>query len=542
MTTLVACALTNAASAAVAGVPTAVNVRIEGRTQALFEGPILTEGHAVSSFRGDGGSEVEDLAEHSCDGINELDPGNTGPGPTPTAAGTDATEEIGEAQTMGGQWYPGFDDYFVKQWGAEAENAEADGRSWGVLVNNVFTNVGGCQYELSTGDEVLWSYNAFEFRPFLALFATGASYTGGERPLTATASLGKPFEVEVLAYEDDGEDNPPAEPERAGASPLAGAVVAPVITSAKGFEKVEMESPAAIATDAEGKASVTFTSPGWHRLIAGAPVNAETGEEEAIRSNRLDVCVPPEGASGCGQLPGDDRLRVPPRYRAAIGPEPENWSAPRIDGQAATGQTLTVDEGLWTGTEPINYTFRWQRCDNSRSGCEDIPGATAPAYEITAGDEGHMLRAVVTAGNGAGSAERESPPTSEVPIPPSPGPGPGSPPAMIGPGPKPAPMPGGQTLPATSSRLPPRVTVAGLGARKLVLMVSATGRISVRIWRRSRYAGGPMWRALKTLMVGASRAGRITVKLPLLSPGSYRLGISLSSSKTVYRMLTVHRR
>ena len=44
---------------------TQVNVRIEGRSKALFEGPLLTEGHDVSSYKADGGNAlVEDLAEH----------------------------------------------------------------------------------------------------------------------------------------------------------------------------------------------------------------------------------------------------------------------------------------------------------------------------------------------------------------------------------------------------------------------------------------------------------------------------------------------
>src|ERR1700727_642748 len=118
---LLACvsiALTFMASAAQA-TPTEVNVRIEGRTQTLFEGPILTEGHNVSSYKGAGGEAAEDLAEHPCAGVNALDPGNTEPGPVPTAASVDAMNTIGETNAMAGQWYNGFNDYFVKQWGAE---------------------------------------------------------------------------------------------------------------------------------------------------------------------------------------------------------------------------------------------------------------------------------------------------------------------------------------------------------------------------------------------------------------------------------------
>lgn len=297
--------------------PTQVSVRIEGRSHTLFEGPIVTEGHAVSSFKADGGSSSEDLAEHACDGINPADPETTVPGPVPTAAAVDALSVIGETQAMAGQWYPGTSDYFVRQWGGEAENAESEGRSWGLRVNNVLTKVGGCQFVVAAGDEVLWVYDSSPSRPVLALLPTAAHYTEGERPLTANATAGKPFEVEVLAY-THGESSPPAHPSRAGAAPFAKADVSPVSTNEKGFQTVELESAATVITNAEGRASVTFTTPGWHRLKAGTPVDHETGEETAVRSNRLDVCVSAGGEGGCGPAPAEDAVRVPSRYAPPV--------------------------------------------------------------------------------------------------------------------------------------------------------------------------------------------------------------------------------
>lgn len=293
---------------------TEVNVRIEGKSKTLFEGPILTEGHDVSSYKEDGNG-AADLAEHSCDGINSLDPQNTSPGATPTAASVDAMNLIGETDALAGRWYSSFEDYFVKQWGREEENAEARGRSWGVLINNVMTSVGGCQYELSAGNEVIWIYNAFEGRPVLGLFAANEHYGSGTRPLTAQAQLNEPFEVEVDAYADNAEGNPPATPGRTATntSPHPGATVAPVETSEKGFETVELNSAEAFTTDSKGKVSITFTTPGWHRIMAGAPLD-KNGEEAAIRSNRLDVCVPAAGQSGCGAPPAEDAVRTPPRY------------------------------------------------------------------------------------------------------------------------------------------------------------------------------------------------------------------------------------
>jgi hypothetical protein len=304
---------------------TLVNVRIVGKTKTLFEGPIWTEGHDVHSAEPDGGNAAEDVAEQPCDGINQLDPQNLQPGPTPTAASVDAMELAGETEAMDGQWYTGFNDYFIKQWGSEEENGEREDKSWGILVNNVYTDVGGCQYQLHDGDEVLWIYNAFQSRPILGLFAAGEHYSSGTRPLTATAELDQPFAVEVDAYGDHGEGQPPTTPERtpADTTPYEGAEVAPVQTSAQGFETVQRESTERVLTDGEGKASITFTTPGWHRIMAGTPLRALTKEEaeegaipeeEAIRSNRLDVCVPPAGQTGCGEPPAEDLIRTPSRY------------------------------------------------------------------------------------------------------------------------------------------------------------------------------------------------------------------------------------
>jgi hypothetical protein len=306
--------------------PTLVNVRIEGKSETLFEGPIRTEGHDVEAS--------SDSEARPCDGIDPLDPQNKTPGPTPTAASVDAMSLIGE--TFDGQWYPGYHDYFITRWGPDREE---EGMSWGILVNNVLTNVGGCQYELSTGNEVLWAYNAFGHRPFLALFPAGD--TSGTRPLTATAEPNKPFEVEVLDYSDDAEDLPPAYPERTGSAPFEDADVSPVATNAKGFERVETESPATVTTNAQGKASITFTEPGWHRIKATA-INGE-GEEDVIRSNRLDVCVPNVSETSCGEPPAEDVPRTPSRYakEAKAEQHEETKEMDTSDGAQSGGQSGT---------------------------------------------------------------------------------------------------------------------------------------------------------------------------------------------------------
>jgi hypothetical protein len=308
---------------------TEVNVRIEGRSETLFEGPVLVEADGVRAS--------SDTQSRSCDGINPLDPENVVPEPTPTAASADALGLIGE--TFDGRWYPSFNDYFITRWGPDLQEPAA-GAYWGILVNDTFTDVGGCQYQLDDGDEVLWVYDAFQGRPNLALFPAAAHYSAGPRPLTATAELGQPFTAEVAAYEDNEEDHPAPSPGRVGSGPFANAQVAPVATNAKGFEKVETGSPETVSSNGEGKATITFTAPGWHRIKA--TVAGPTGEE-TIRSNRLDVCVTGgvpttalEGATNCNELPAADQVRVARRIVGDLAP-PSVGPAPPAPGGAPVG-------------------------------------------------------------------------------------------------------------------------------------------------------------------------------------------------------------
>lgn len=89
---------------------------------------------------------------------------------------------------------------------------------------------------------------------------------------------------------------------------------------------------------------------------------------------------------------------------------PVNDSAPTIAGTAKQGNSLTVSEGTWSGSEPIGFTYQWQRCASS---CLDITGADEASYTLTNADVGKTVRAQVTASNaslpGGGTATATSP-------------------------------------------------------------------------------------------------------------------------------------
>jgi hypothetical protein len=86
-------------------------------------------------------------------------------------------------------------------------------------------------------------------------------------------------------------------------------------------------------------------------------------------------------------------------------------SIPAPSGTARVGQTLTAGTGTWAGTQPIAYTFQWQRCSPS---CGDISGATSSTYLLVSADVGSTIQVRVTAANGAGSASATSATTALI--------------------------------------------------------------------------------------------------------------------------------
>jgi len=337
------------------GAPVQVNVRIEGKVRTLFEGPISTAPHKVRSS--------SDSKWRLCNGINANAPWNTIPGVVPTSASADAMRII--SGTFDGLWYSQYEDYFLTRWGPDAQDV-ADSEYGGLLVNNVFTSVGGCQYQLDGGDEVLWIYDAFDGRTRLGLYP--ADYPGGATPLIATAELGQPFEVEVDGWSAYNESTPPAAPQRTGSSPFQGAEVSPVETGAQGFERVENESPETVVTAADGTASIIFASAGWHRIKA--TVVDSGGIETVVRSNRLDVCVPQPPASGCGPLPAEDQLRTPPPpvLGEEEGEDGEGLgeNEPRVDGGGGQGVPADLASASARSAEAKRIRLRSPQIDRSR--------------------------------------------------------------------------------------------------------------------------------------------------------------------------------
>jgi hypothetical protein len=106
---------------------------------------------------------------------------------------------------------------------------------------------------------------------------------------------------------------------------------------------------------------------------------------------------------------------APTAVIAAAAAAPANSVLPVISGTVQVGQTLTVDNGTWSGT-PTAYAYSWSRCDTTGGSCAAISGATTQSYVLKTVDAGMTLRATVTATNSTGSTVATSAATALVPV------------------------------------------------------------------------------------------------------------------------------
>ncbi len=98
----------------------------------------------------------------------------------------------------------------------------------------------------------------------------------------------------------------------------------------------------------------------------------------------------------------------------APGSAPANTKQPDPSGTPQDGKTVSVDNGNWTGQQPITFSYQWQSCTALNSVCSDLAGATGQSYTVATSQIGLLLRATVTATNSLGKNSAFSNLTSAV--------------------------------------------------------------------------------------------------------------------------------
>jgi hypothetical protein len=206
---LLAVAALGGSAAAAQASPATVNLRIEGSTSTIFEGPVTTDAHTIQG--------------HPCDGTNGG--ANPTPGPTMTSALDDASTLHGFPWS--GTWFDSINDFGIDSIGPDANNSS---QFWGYAYNWQSSNVGGCQQEVHNGDQVLFGFDFFSKSHYLELSGP------------ATTQVGQPVHLKVV----DGQDN----------SAISGASVAGTTTGADGTATVTYSSPGVVHLKADRSDSI----------------------------------------------------------------------------------------------------------------------------------------------------------------------------------------------------------------------------------------------------------------------------------------------
>ena len=86
---------------------------------------------------------------------------------------------------------------------------------------------------------------------------------------------------------------------------------------------------------------------------------------------------------------------------------PRSSTAPTLSGPPALGRTLTATNGTWAGGPVSAYHYAWSRCTRTGRTCVPV-GGDSSSYLLSRADLGLTVKVTVTAGNGVGSASRDS--------------------------------------------------------------------------------------------------------------------------------------
>jgi hypothetical protein len=204
-------------------------------------------------------STASSAGAHPCDvKDNGKNAGEGASAATPTSALYDGAAFAG--LPFNASWSTEFNDFFVSQVGSDVNQEVSPFNSWGYAVNYTTANVGGCQFQLAPGSEVLWAYNYFNLVHLLSLSG----------PATVTA--GVPFSVRVT----DGQTGEPISQAAIGEDDRG----------------VTTTIPSGPSTNANGEATIVLTRRG--------SVTLKATRTDSVRSNGLVACVHSVNDGSCG--------------------------------------------------------------------------------------------------------------------------------------------------------------------------------------------------------------------------------------------------
>jgi hypothetical protein len=171
--------------------PATVNLRIEGPTRTLFEGPVTTD---VRPFQFTG-----DATAHGCDGTTV---GGTSPQPAPTRGAALMAASL----SIAGSWHPQFGPSFTTIAGERVAFDATTGMFLAEFKNNVAASLGACGDTIQSGDDVLFAYGTGS-EPRLALTGPTQARPGTSVTVRVTDSVtGNPYGGAIVGGVTTGPD------------------------------------------------------------------------------------------------------------------------------------------------------------------------------------------------------------------------------------------------------------------------------------------------------------------------------------------------
>jgi alpha-tubulin suppressor-like RCC1 family protein len=162
-----------------------------------------------------------------------------------------------------------------------------------------------------------------------------------------------------------------------------------------------------------GSEPITYTYQ-WQRCNAEGEactnISGATGETYVLTEHDLEATIRVL-VSASNSIGSASATTYPSEVVGAPGP-PESSEGPSIVGTAKQGEEIFAANGRWSGSRPLTYTYRWERCNSAGESCTAIEGATKPGYTVASADVGSTLRIRVTVSNSRGSTSAQSAPAS----------------------------------------------------------------------------------------------------------------------------------
>jgi hypothetical protein len=298
-----------AAAGPAAAAPVTVELRIEGPSHTLFEGPVTTD---VRTFRF-----TDPPDEHRCDGTAANQGPSASPVPTRGAAIAEAAERT--PFSTSGQWFDSLGSPSFSEIAGESVAFDpATNRFLAEFKNDQFASRGSCADPIQAGDEVLFAY------------------TDGSEPLLSLAGP-------------------------AGARP--GEAVSVTVSDASTGAAVPGATVGESTTADDGTALVgPYGDRGDHDLKATKP--------GSVRSNRLRVCVS-DGADGfCGTTAPGTPAPPPPAAAAPDTTAPLGRIASIRDGRRFARRSAPRELAGTVAADPSGLrTVKLSLTRNVRGNC-----------------------------------------------------------------------------------------------------------------------------------------------------------------------------